>query len=185
LLGLRYYPLGEGTWSSQKGSGAYSLEWTTSFQGRIDHVTLLSKSAEGNETKIRHRFGCYDEITEVDRRRVRHCNWVRFLRAASTYSDEVNLIGTKVKGEPIYEAVKSIPANSELVVYFLPERPEEVFFMPAVHYLRNSLYRRTMDTILEDLLALRDATHVHLDHEPAHNVNINTMLLPAGVSCPT
>jgi hypothetical protein len=45
--------------------------------------------------------------------------------------------------------VKTIPANSELVVYFLPERPEEVFFMPAVHYLRNSLYRRTMDTILE------------------------------------
>lgn len=49
--------------------------------------------------QIRHRFGCYDEITEVDRRRVRHCNWVRFLRAASTYSDEVNLIGTKVKGK--------------------------------------------------------------------------------------
>jgi hypothetical protein len=49
--------------------------------------------------QIRHRFGCYDEITEVDRRRVRHCNWVRFLRATSTYSDEVNLIGTKVKGE--------------------------------------------------------------------------------------
>jgi hypothetical protein len=49
----------------------------------------------------------------------------------------------------MYETVKNIPANSELVVYFLPERPEEVFFMPAVHYLRNSLYRRTMDTILE------------------------------------
>ncbi|KAK9501209.1 hypothetical protein O3M35_011967 [Rhynocoris fuscipes] len=53
------------------------------------------------------------------------------------------------RGEPIYEVVKSIPANSELTVYYLPERPEEVFFMPAVHYLRNSLYRRTMDTILE------------------------------------
>ena len=49
--------------------------------------------------QIRHRFGCYDEITEVDRRRVRHCNWVRFLRSTSTYNDEVNLIGTKVKGE--------------------------------------------------------------------------------------
>ncbi|KAK9507264.1 hypothetical protein O3M35_007165 [Rhynocoris fuscipes] len=98
---------------------------------------------------IRHRFGCYDEITEVDRRKVRHCNWVRFLRTSSTYSDQVNIIGTKIKGEPIYEVVKSIPANSELTVYYLPERPEEVFFMPAVHYLRNSLYRRTMDTILE------------------------------------
>ncbi|PSN30671.1 hypothetical protein C0J52_25576, partial [Blattella germanica] len=112
---------------------------------------------------IRHRFGCYDEITEVDRRRVRHCNWVRFLRAASTYSEEVNLIGTKVKGEPLYEAVKSIPANSELVVYFLPERPEEVFFMPAVHYLRNSLYRRTMDTILEGLNCSYDILDSPLD----------------------
>ncbi|KAL1139318.1 hypothetical protein AAG570_006304, partial [Ranatra chinensis] len=100
--------------------------------------------------QIRHRFGCYDEITEVDKRRVRHCNWVRFLRTAPTYSEQVNIIGTKIKGEPIYEAVKNIAANSELVVYYLPERPEEVFFMPAVHYLRNSLYRRTMDSILED-----------------------------------
>ncbi|CAH1401870.1 unnamed protein product [Nezara viridula] len=46
---------------------------------------------------IRHRFGCYDEITEVDRRRVRHCNWVRFLRVVPAYTDQVNLIGTKIK----------------------------------------------------------------------------------------
>ncbi|XP_075225480.1 uncharacterized protein LOC142326720 [Lycorma delicatula] len=119
------------------------------FQGtiRLDKLEVYSY-LEDND--IRHRFGCYDEITEVDRRRVRHCNWVRFLRTAPTYCPQVNLIGTKVKGEPIYEAVKMIPANSELVVYYLPERPEEVFFMPAVNYLRNSLYRRTMDTILED-----------------------------------
>ncbi|XP_046663645.1 zinc finger protein 79-like isoform X2 [Homalodisca vitripennis] len=119
------------------------------FQGtiRLDKLEVYSYL---DDNDIRHRFGCYDEITEVDRRRVRHCNWVRFLRTTTTYSAEVNIIGTKVKGEPIYEAVKTIPANSELVVYYLPERPEDVFFMPAVHYLRHSLYRRTMDTILED-----------------------------------
>ncbi|GLH12364.1 Uncharacterized protein GBIM_17098 [Gryllus bimaculatus] len=119
------------------------------FQGtiRLDKLEVYSYL---DDNDIRHRFGCYDEITEVDRRRVRHCNWVRFLRAAPTYSDEVNLVGNKHKGEPMYEAIKNIPANSELVVYFLPERPEEVFFMPAMHYLRNSLYRRTMDTILEE-----------------------------------
>ncbi|XP_039284956.1 zinc finger protein 829-like isoform X2 [Nilaparvata lugens] len=119
------------------------------FQGtiRLDKLEVYSY-LEDND--IRHRFGCYDEITEADRRRVRHCNWVRFLRTSASYNPQVNLIGTKVKGEPIYEVVKSIPANTELVVYYLPERPEEVFFMPAVHYLRNSLYRRTMDTILED-----------------------------------
>ena len=66
-----------------------------------------------------------------------------------TVGDAVSPVLLCVAGEPLYETVKSIPANSELVVYFLPERPEEVFFMPAVHYLRNSLYRRTMDTILE------------------------------------
>ncbi|XP_014250296.1 zinc finger protein 287 [Cimex lectularius] len=119
------------------------------FQGTI-RLDKLEVYGYLEDNDIRHRFGCYDEITEVDRRRVRHCNWVRFLRTSTTYSDQVNIIGTKIKGEPIYEAVKNIPANSELVVYFLPERPEEVFFMPAVHYLRNSLYRRTMDTILED-----------------------------------
>lgn len=52
-------------------------------------------------------------------------------------------------GEPMYEVIKNIPANTELIVHYLPERPEEIFFMPAVHYLRNTLYRRTMDTILE------------------------------------
>lgn len=55
--------------------------------------------------QIRHRFGCYDEITEADRRRVRHCNWVRFLRTTPTYSAEVNVIGTKVKGEFCYTSV--------------------------------------------------------------------------------
>ncbi|XP_049763472.1 zinc finger and SCAN domain-containing protein 22-like [Schistocerca gregaria] len=119
------------------------------FQGTI-RLDKLEVYGYLDDNDIRHRFGCYDEITEVDRRRVRHCNWVRFLRAVHEYTEDVNLIGTKIKGEPMYEVVKTIPANSELVVYFLPERPEEVFFMPAVHYLRTSIYRRTMDTILED-----------------------------------
>ncbi|CAB3360404.1 Hypothetical predicted protein [Cloeon dipterum] len=119
------------------------------FQGtiRLDNLDVYGYL---DDADIRHRFGCYDEITEADGHRVRHCNWVRFLRAANSYNDEVNVIGTKVKGEPVFEAIKSIPPNTEVVVYFLPERPEELFFMPAVHFLRNSLYRRTMDSILED-----------------------------------
>lgn len=74
------------------------------------------------------------------------------------------LLVSFVPGEPIYEAVKNIPANSELVVYYLPERPEEVFFMPAVHYLRNSLYRRTMDTILEGMKEYSNPTLYHTLH---------------------
>lgn len=54
-------------------------------------------------------------------------------------------MATKVRGEPVYEAVKPIPPDTELLVYYLPERPEELFFVR----MRASLYRQTMDSILE------------------------------------
>lgn len=63
-------------------------------------------------------------------------------------SIQVNLVCTKVKGEPVYEAVKPVSAHTELVVYYLPERPEELFFVR----MRNNLYRQTMDSILEGKL---------------------------------
>ena len=55
------------------------------------------------------------------------------------------MVCTKVKGEPIYEVVRPIPINQELIVYYLPERPEELFFAR----MRTTLYRQTMDSILE------------------------------------
>jgi hypothetical protein len=55
------------------------------------------------------------------------------------------MVCTKVKGEPIYEAVKPIPMHQEIIVYYLPERPEELFFSR----MRNTIYRQTMDSILE------------------------------------
>lgn len=60
------------------------------------------------------------------------------------------MVCTKVKGEPIYEVVRPIPINQELVVYYLPERPEELFFAR----MRTTLYRQTMDSILEGNLFL-------------------------------
>lgn len=60
---------------------------------------------------------------------------------------------TKVKGEPLYEVVKQLDAHQELVVYYLPEspaRPEELFFV----HMRSTLYRRTMDSILEGIYSL-------------------------------
>lgn len=95
--------------------------------------------------QIRHRFGCYDEISGSGSTKVRHCNWIRFIRIASTFNPSVNLVATKVRGEPVYEAVKPIAPDTELVVYYLPERPEELFFVR----MRASLYRQTMDSILE------------------------------------
>ncbi|XP_077285564.1 uncharacterized protein LOC143910840 [Arctopsyche grandis] len=115
------------------------------FQGtiRIDKLEVYSYVAEDD---IRHRFGLYDEISSSGGVQVRHCNWVRFLRVSEQYGPQVNLVCTKVKGEPIYEAVKPIAPHTELVVYYLPERPEELFFVR----MRNTLYRQTMDSILED-----------------------------------
>ncbi|XP_049536654.1 zinc finger protein 177-like [Anopheles darlingi] len=115
------------------------------FQGtvRIDNLAIFTALPEHD---IRHRFGLYDEITTVNGRTVRHCNWIRFLRVSETYGPQVNVVCAKVKGEPIYEIVKPIPSHQELVVYYLPEGPEELFFIR----MRNQLYRQTMDSILED-----------------------------------
>lgn len=39
--------------------------------------------------QVRHRFGLYDEISISNGFRVRHCNWIRFLRVSKTYGPQV------------------------------------------------------------------------------------------------
>lgn len=58
---------------------------------------------------------------------------------------QVNVVCAKVNGEPVYEIHRPIAAHQELVVYYLAERPEELLFL----HMKNTLYRRTMDSILE------------------------------------
>jgi hypothetical protein len=70
---------------------------------------------------------------------------VKFLRVAEAYGPQVNVVCTKIGGEVIYEVVKPIPLHHELIVYYLPERPEELF----LGRMKNTFYRRTMDSILE------------------------------------
>ncbi|CAG9129000.1 unnamed protein product [Plutella xylostella] len=112
------------------------------YHGRITAAfSILTCSV-----RVRHRFGLFDEVCASGGVQVRHCNWVRFLRVSENYGPQVNLVCTMVKGEPVYEAVKPVSAHTELVVYYLPERPEELFFVR----MRNNLYRQTMDSILED-----------------------------------
>lgn len=41
-------------------------------------------------SQIRHRFGLYDEISISNGFRVRHCNWIRFLRVSKTYGPQVH-----------------------------------------------------------------------------------------------
>lgn len=125
--------------------------------------------------QVRHKYGLYDEITSNPARQrqtsqsssVRHCNWVRFLRVASDFGPHVNLACARVRGEPIYEAVKNIAAGTELVVYYLPDNDERTKGREErlengisrdsvpdddavlVSKMRNAAYRRTMDSILE------------------------------------
>lgn len=61
------------------------------------------------------------------------------------FPKQVNVVCAKVNGEPVYEIHRPIAAHQELVVYYLAERPEELLFV----HMRSTLYRRTMDSILE------------------------------------
>ena len=52
---------------------------------------------------------------------------------------------TKIKGEPIYEIVRSVGSHEELVVFYLLERIED----DILTRIQNTIYRQTMDSILE------------------------------------
>ena len=55
-------------------------------------------------------------MTTVEDRQVRHCNWVRFLKYSSSPGD-VNLVGIKVKDEVVFQTVKTILPNEEIIAY--------------------------------------------------------------------
>ncbi|XP_076322373.1 uncharacterized protein LOC143231676 isoform X2 [Tachypleus tridentatus] len=141
--------MGVCVWSNQKISRGRRF---LPFQGtlRLDKLEVYSYL---DESDVRHQFGCYDDVQEIDSRRVRHCNWVRFLRVSPTFCPEVNLIGSLVKGEPIYEVVSNISPNAELVVYyetFDEEYGRNSFSVLAVRHLTAAHYRQTIGLVLEE-----------------------------------
>lgn len=71
--------------------------------------------------QIRYHYGLYDEIALVLGKPVRHCNWIRFLRMSERYTANVNMVCTRLKGKPVYEAIKSITSHQELVVFYIPQ----------------------------------------------------------------
>ncbi|KAJ8316390.1 hypothetical protein KUTeg_006404 [Tegillarca granosa] len=68
-------------------------------------------------TTIRYKFGCIDDIISVEDREVRHCNWIRFIKSSTDISS-VNMIATRVKDQPVYQTIKLIKPNDEIVVFF-------------------------------------------------------------------
>ena len=67
--------------------------------------------------QIRNRFGCSEDITEIDGRPVRHCNWVRFMNR-TTDPEDSNIVAYKHKGCPYFKVKKEIATNTELLVFF-------------------------------------------------------------------
>jgi len=53
----------------------------------------------------------------VENREVRHCNWIRFTKS-STNIDDVNVVAVKAKDEPIFQTVKNIKPNDEIIVFY-------------------------------------------------------------------
>ncbi|XP_043510441.1 zinc finger protein 189-like isoform X2 [Frieseomelitta varia] len=120
------------------------------FQGsiRFDKIDLYSLL---DDNDIRREYGCYDEVFFSNYSlNKRQCNWIRFLRIVQSYDEQVNLIGTKVKGDPIFEVIKDVQPDTELVAWFLPTAEQDFVFIPHDMCSRSALYRCTIDSILDD-----------------------------------
>lgn len=66
--------------------------------------------------QIRRKYGSEDAISTMDENKVRHCNWVRFLKISDVIGD-VNMVGFKIKDEIVFQVVKTILPNEEIVAY--------------------------------------------------------------------
>lgn len=115
------------------------------FQGtvRLGNIEIYGYLGSND---LRHRFGCYDDIQDIASHKIRQCNWVRFLRFSPTFSGEVNLLGSLVKGEPVYETIRTVAPHTELVVYY--EDTEEDYKNPVD--LIATQYKQAMGMILEE-----------------------------------
>ena len=131
--------------------GSQFLPWRGSVRSEV-----LPPFLRLPEWDLRHRFGLHDEIREDvssssgadgrPRRPVRHCNWVRFLRTSLVMTPEVNLVGMKNANggptgvvEPVFEAIRSLEAGTELVAFLVPEPRQE---LGPVRRLAQELGRR-------------------------------------------
>lgn len=128
-------------------------------------------------TQVRHRFGLYDEISDVlPGRRLRQCNWVRFLRYSLVCNEEINVIGAKgPTGEPVFELIRDVGPKTELVAFFVPDRPEESLLLPAIQYIRQILLKRMIEESPIDLSTNLVMSNVFRHHSqqlssPTHSV---------------
>jgi hypothetical protein len=53
------------------------------------------------------------------------------------------------KGEPIFEVIKNVQRNAELVAWFLPTHEEKFVLISTEMGLRSTIYQCTIDSILD------------------------------------
>lgn len=66
--------------------------------------------------QIRRYYGSQDEIVTVEDRKMRHCNWVRFLKTSDVI-DDANVVGVRAKHETVFQVTRTVLPNEEIVAY--------------------------------------------------------------------
>ena len=115
-----------------------------------------AETNDGNEMikalnpQVRHKFGCTEEVMEVDGRTVRHCNWLRFLRA-STDVCRVNVLARLIDTKATFQVVRPIEPRQELLAFFSTE-PLESTKGKLVPVLQSSFNEPKLNTLTQKLL---------------------------------
>lgn len=75
------------------------------------------------------------------------------------YTANVNMVCTRLKGKPVYEAIKSITSHQELVVFYITQGDDDDDLLPEIW---PSLQRPNTETILEGLLDYNNGIHSNI-----------------------
>ena len=97
-----------------------SYKWKT-LKAISEPIRIIHRTYKANiflyMFQVRFKFGCYEEILQVEDEEVRHCNWVRFV-TATTSKQEANVVATNHKGRVKFKVVQPINTNEEIKVLF-------------------------------------------------------------------
>ncbi|GFR67781.1 zinc finger protein [Elysia marginata] len=85
---------------------------------RLDRLDTRVTPADDD---TRRSYGSYDTLLNIQGQQVRHCNWVRFVRATLDPSS-ANVISSKVRGQAFFQVTRPVRPNEEIVVLFHAER---------------------------------------------------------------
>lgn len=83
---------------------------------RVEKLEVYSKLPADD---VRHKFGCQDDILNVEGKEVRRCNWVRFCKSSDKL-ELSNIFASCSEGKITYQTLRAIKPNDEIVVFFNP-----------------------------------------------------------------